>query len=1434
MVRPRSFSLVVLCLFVSFRAAAATHVWTGAIDDHFSNASNWIGGSPAGDAAAEISFPSSSRLLAANDLIGLTVQSIAFSAGGFTLGGNAITLASNATIIDTSLGANTISCDLVLAGGEVGVSVANSNSDVKSLTLSGAISGAGGLSLRNAGFLTLSGSQPNTYSGLTRVLYGQLLLKKPANVTAVAGDLSVITTGNLYEYGSLRIYNDEQIAKTSHVTIGSYANLRCGATQTLGPVTLMRGADIGAYLPSTPSQQGTVIFASDIEITGTAQADVYSSGTFLLQGIRTINATASYGLWSNFNGPGQKTAGSGIILIAPYVDGAFDVLDFRQATYDGPTTIKGGSVRLDAPKSAVDVQSGRYSGHCKSLTAEGGVINLHNYLGGVTSDSDVKLSPAVTAALDVGATMKMNGTLDLGGATLRIDTPSDYHYRTVYKVVDNTSANPVIGTFASLPEGSTVANRYKISYVGGDGNDVTLTDFGLIPSSVSLTVSPYYPQTGTPIDFSARVSTYPLAPTGTVAFSAGTTALGTVPLNNGVAALTGVSSLPRGQYTVTAAYSGDSRVAPSATTSILYVVAVAPTLTSIDPSSITAGVKTTLTLHGTNFIDGSTVLFSSNGYVTTFVSSTELRIDFTPFPSESDYQLDVWVRQPDPYGAQDSGHLKLNVTGVPKTASPSPFTFNSDKTTTLTGITPGAMTFWLAVARTGGYLYFIDAITSDSDHDGTVTFPFPYNVTTLPPYGLWAVADLSAHSIVFDNPSRTAPAKSPFPSKAFLRDANGNYTHVQFVASSYVPSMFAWARAGVGAWVITMGDYAPFDEDGGPNGRVAFETSSMQRAVGTTAPPPADGIKPGDMFMAVDGYGTQWWGDAVDGHLSESDGAGKLGFAVGSSNPSENSGTAKILVERTEGSDGTVTVQYATANDTAIAGKNYVAEAGTLTFGPGEIFKTISVPLIDDQTYTGGSQFVINLSNPAGASIGFFATHTVRIADAEQVPTLSIVLPSSSVQEGDNGKVEIPITVKLTGATLLPVTVNAYWFEGEYTSVSNGSVLQFAPGETQKTFIVSYMANTTPEPDRILSMHLWNATNATASSDPLTLTIVDDDFAGVSVADASVVENAGKVIVPLQLSRSSSKPVTVTYETRNGTALAGSDYTATSGTVTVTGGSSITIPILDDAVAEPIKAFEVVLTSVSGGKLDRATAAITIVDDDSPTAQAVINLSPTVTVMQEGDSGSHDIPVDVTITGVTQQTVSVSYSWSENGGAAHTGTLQFAPGEARKSFNVSYTANTTPEPDRRIDIKLLNPSGATIAVANATITIPDDDYATVSVEDVTVMKSAGVASVPFVLSQVSMKPVTVYYTTAGTGTAADGVDFIAKSGKFTFEPGTMRMTVDVPIINDSLVEAARTFGMTYTAVEGGRPGRLMATVTILDDDSAPPPSTAPHRRSARH
>src|SRR5436189_2580171 len=88
--------------FVASHAFAGTHVWTGASDNLFSNSGNWIGGSPAGDANADLSFPSGSRLTPQNDIEGLTVRSITISQTNYVISGNPITFAAGGEITDTS------------------------------------------------------------------------------------------------------------------------------------------------------------------------------------------------------------------------------------------------------------------------------------------------------------------------------------------------------------------------------------------------------------------------------------------------------------------------------------------------------------------------------------------------------------------------------------------------------------------------------------------------------------------------------------------------------------------------------------------------------------------------------------------------------------------------------------------------------------------------------------------------------------------------------------------------------------------------------------------------------------------------------------------------------------------------------------------------------------------------------------------------------------------------------------------------------------------------------------------------------------------------------------------------------------------------------------------------------------------------------------
>ena len=111
--------------------------------------------------------------------------------------------------------------------------------------------------------------------------------------------------------------------------------------------------------------------------------------------------------------------------------------------------------------------------------------------------------------------------------------------------------------------------------------------------------------------------------------------------------------------------------------------------------------------------------------------------------------------------------------------------------------------------------------------------------------------------------------------------------------------------------------------------------------------------------------------------------------------------------------------------------------------------------------------------------------------------------------------------------------------------------------------------------------------------------------AGISISDARVQEAAGVVLAfTVTLSRTTGADVTVDYETSDGTAEAGADYTATNGTLTIGAGSrsaSIDVPVLDDAHDDDDETLTLTLTlsNPTNAVLDDATATRTIDHNDA-------------------------------------------------------------------------------------------------------------------------------------------------------------------------------------------------------------------------------------------
>jgi hypothetical protein len=302
-----------------------------------------------------------------------------------------------------------------------------------------------------------------------------------------------------------------------------------------------------------------------------------------------------------------------------------------------------------------------------------------------------------------------------------------------------------------------------------------------------------------------------------------------------------------------------------------------------------------------------------------------------------------------------------------------------------------------------------------------------------------------------------------------------------------------------------------------------------------------------------------------------------------------------------------VTVNYATADGTALATSDYAGASGTLTFVPGTTTQQIAVAVVGNVVTEPTEIFSVSLSGSVNATIADDAG-VATILDNDTTPGLSI--DDVSVTEGDSGTVNAVFTVTLSTAGSQPVTVNYTTVNGtaiapvDYTARSG--TLSIPAGTTSATITVVVAADTLDEADDdTFSVNLSGAVNAAVVDANGTGTIVDDDAAPtLTVANVSATEGNGstrRLTFTLTLSKASGQSVSVRYATADGTAVAGSDYSAESGTVIFAAGTvsrTVVIDILGDNIREPNETFVLNLSLPVNVTLGVTQATGTILNND--------------------------------------------------------------------------------------------------------------------------------------------------------------------------------------------------------------------------------------------
>lgn len=367
---------------------------------------------------------------------------------------------------------------------------------------------------------------------------------------------------------------------------------------------------------------------------------------------------------------------------------------------------------------------------------------------------------------------------------------------------------------------------------------------------------------------------------------------------------------------------------------------------------------------------------------------------------------------------------------------------------------------------------------------------------------------------------------------------------------------------------------------------------------------------------------------------------------------------------------------------------------------------------------------------------------------------------------------------------------------------------------------------------QFLTVTATSSTNNTSEFSPamqagLTLSIND-----VSLSEGN--NGIKNLLFTVLLSQSSSAPVTVQFSTANGTATAGNDYTAQSGTLTIPAGETsgtISVAINGDIVPESNDTVLVNLSNSTNATLNDSQGIGTVVNDDAGPGLSINDVSVT-----EGNSGTVDATFTITLSAASAQIVTVNVIPS-NGSSRSPGDytaggvrLTFAPGEISKSFSVPVKGDLLDETNETFFVILSSSINATVARGRGVGTILDDDVApTISIDDASIGEGNSgqrVASFRLKLSAPSGQVVRVSYATA-TGTATAGNDYVEVAPtQIAFTSGNVFAYVRVLINGDVLNEPNETFKVNLSSainatIAGAPSGSGQALGTILNDDSAP-------------
>ncbi len=474
--------------------------------------------------------------------------------------------------------------------------------------------------------------------------------------------------------------------------------------------------------------------------------------------------------------------------------------------------------------------------------------------------------------------------------------------------------------------------------------------------------------------------------------------------------------------------------------------------------------------------------------------------------------------------------------------------------------------------------------------------------------------------------------------------------------------------------------------------------------------------------------------------------AGQLMFSATNYVVDEASGSLMVTVLRTNGSAGTVQVNFGTVPGVALPNVDYIPTNGVLSFSPGQTSQFFTVPIKQLSQYKGNRGFTLVLSNASlGTTIigptnvpATIIDNNVGITFTTPFYVVPETTPNVSIsvfrQNGTNGTTTVQYAT-----TNITATAGT-----NFVGVTN--TLTFLPGETTKSFAVQIIHDPRVTGDLSFGVNLFNASAPAQIGNPGFLTVVlQDNEAGINFAstnlavvtnsDFSLTTNAvygalkssgTNLLITVVRSNANTGTVGAICTTLDGTAQQGVDYGTNWASLVFSNGvsfQSFTVQIVTNNLVRGDRTFSVYLTNATPTNIAQLvvpyTATVTITDDTA-------GLSFSSGIYNVNENGSNAL-ITVSRSNWTNSLVSVDYYTSDGTGKANTnyvpasGTLVFTNGETTKTFLVGVIDNHIVDGGHTVLLNLTNVLG------NASLLGPNPATLTIAETDGSLIIPAGVA-----------------------------------------------------------------------------------------------------------